>query len=512
MKARFTKDAWPAWIGVTVMAALVRAASVERLTWAPGSTGREWDVAANWSGKVGEYPDELHEEAYFYSPALQPLLDRDIWQLGRLTFGTAGWIIEQDGTNQYIMVFYATSNDYNAVYSAGSGTNTILPGLGFNVNGQNVYSAANNVLVVRRVAGPNACVFSSTTPAQDNTGIIVLDGNNSGVTQPFVVRQGTLVVAHPQALGGSSQTIYLGDGWSATNARARLFAGTNGLVISKPIEVRDYPGLVATLGCAPGVTNATFSGALTVRRATLFSGPTNATLVVSGVVSGGGSVIVSNVGLLVIGHPASSYSGGTTVLGSTLRVVTNNALGSGLVALTNGVLELRHVVISNDITAQQSVIRGFGSVAGAVRLLPGSALTPGLSVGRVTMDFLEMASNSTFVVEINGAGAGMYDSVGVMSSCTLARATLQPVLGYEPVYGDVLTLLEMIGSGQINGEFAGYPEGAEVGIPGGLKPYIFRVTYVGGTGSNDMQLICVPEACGWAVLLLGMLTTCRQWI
>lgn len=490
-------------MALACMAAWVGAANLDRLTWAPGSSGREWDVPQNWAGTSGEYPNELHEEAYFSSAALQPLLDRDIAQLGRLTFATAGWIIEQEGTNQYTITFYHTSNDYNAIYSAGSGTNIILAGVAFNVNGQNLYSAANNVLVVRRVVGPNGCVMSSTTPAQDNPGEIVLDGNNSGVTQPFVLRQGTLVVAHPNALGSSSQTLYVGDNWTATNARARLLAGTNGLTLNKPIEVRNRPGLSATLGCAAGVTSVTVSGALTLQRATTFAGPSNATLLISGAIGGPGGVVISNAGMVVVSHPGNSYTGGTTVVLSAVRVVTNHALGSGPVVLTNAVCELRgNASISNEVIAGNSVVRGDGTVAGLLWMQPGSTLAPGLSVGRITAGTLLMASNSTYVVEIAGASPGMYDSVALATSGMIVYATLQPQLQYEPAYGDVLTLIEVEGAGELSGAFAGYAEGGYVALPSGLQSYVFRVTYMGGAGSNDMQLICVPEAGGLGLVAL----------
>jgi len=489
-------------------AAVLPAANLDRLTWAPGTSGREWDYPANWSGTTGEYPDELHEEAYFYSPALQPLLDRSIAQLGRLTFATAGWIIEQEGTNQYTITFYNTSNDYNAIYSAGSGTNTVLPGAVFNVNGQNVYSAANNVLILRRLPGVNACIFSSTTATQDNTGVIVLDGNNAGVQHPFLVRQGTLYVAHPQALGASTGTVYLGDSWSVTNARARLLAGTNGIVISKPIEVRDVANLAATLGSAAGVTTAAFTGALTLRRSATVSVPAG-TLVCDGRISGNGGVMKTGAGRLVVRHPGNNYTGGTFLAAGILHIATNHALGTGPVVITNGTLELAvGVTISNLVTAYTGTVTGAGTIAAPLIAGTGGVIAPGLPLGRLSVASAILDSASVFAVQITGATSGSYDTLAVSSTSSIHSATLQPSLTYDPQYGEVFTLIDMLGTQTINGAFAGYPEGGTVGITGRfyqIKTYLFSVIYFGGPDGNDMVLTCVPEPGAATVLALLVL-------
>ncbi|MCX7846921.1 MAG: autotransporter-associated beta strand repeat-containing protein [bacterium] len=504
---------WKWLAGVVGLGALCGvSANLSRLTWDPGPSGREWDYPANWQGEPGEWPDEAREEAYFATPALQPLLDQSVPQLGRLTFATAGWVIEQEGTSLYTITFSHISNDYNAVYSAGAGTNVVLPGVAFTVNGQNIYSAANNVLIVRRFVGPNACVFSSTTPAQENTGMIVLDGNNNGVTQPFVVRQGTVVVAHPQALGSSTGTVYLGDSWTATNARVRVLAGTNGLVMTKPLEVRDVGGVTVTLGCASGITNAVLSGPITLQRGATFLADTGAVVQVNGRVSGPGALIKGGAGTLVLASPQNVYTGGTHVLAGVVRVVTNRGMGVGPVMVSNAVLELwPGVVVSNTITARSGTVRGQGIVMGPLRLEPGSRIAPGFSVGRLTAETLLMASGSIYEVELSGSGTGQYDVVELVASGTVQSATLHPVLSYEPVLGDVLTIIEVQGSGQVSGAFAGYPEGGLVMIPGGLKQHIFRVTYIGGVGSNDMQLVCVPEGgAGQATVVLGLLMVAKE--
>ncbi|QDU49052.1 golvesin C-terminal-like domain-containing protein [Gimesia panareensis] len=120
-------------------------------------------------------------------------------------------------------------------------------------------------------------------------------------------------------------------------------------------------------------------------------------------------------------------------------------------------------------------------------------LAPGNSPGQVIINGdLILNADDTLDIEVNGATAGSgFDQFVVSGTVDLGGAALNLIDGYDPVDGDVFTLIQNNGVNPVTGTFPGLPEGFEITdfLGSGLSAYI---TYVGGNG-NDVVIHMVDS-------------------
>ncbi|QDU49563.1 golvesin C-terminal-like domain-containing protein [Gimesia panareensis] len=120
-------------------------------------------------------------------------------------------------------------------------------------------------------------------------------------------------------------------------------------------------------------------------------------------------------------------------------------------------------------------------------------LAPGNSPGQVIINGdLILNADDTLDIEVNGATAGSgFDQFVVSGTVDLGGAALNLIDGYDPVDGDVFTLIQNDGANPVTGTFPGLPEGYEFTdfLGSGLSAYI---TYVGGNG-NDVVIHMVDS-------------------
>ncbi|MEQ8852748.1 hypothetical protein, partial [Gimesia sp.] len=120
-------------------------------------------------------------------------------------------------------------------------------------------------------------------------------------------------------------------------------------------------------------------------------------------------------------------------------------------------------------------------------------LAPGNSPGQVIINGdLILNADDTLDIDVNGATAGSgFDQFVVSGTVDLGGAALNLIDGYDPVDGDVFTLIQNDGAGSVTGEFPGLPEGYEFTnfLGSGLSAYL---TYVGGDG-NDVVIHMVDS-------------------
>ena len=171
----------------------------------------------------------------------------------------------------------------------------------------------------------------------------------------------------------------------------------------------------------------------------------------------------------------NTYTGGTNVTAGNLFVTntSGSGTGSGLVTVTNGVLG------------------GTGTISGAVSISSTGSLAPGIGApGKLTINnSVTFASGTTFAVDINGTTAGAsYDQLATNSAVTLGNATLAVMLGAAPVGQQVYTIIS--GASSISGTFNGLTQGATVSYSYSGTPYMFIVSYTGGTGHDVTLTAC----------------------
>jgi len=117
--------------------------------------------------------------------------------------------------------------------------------------------------------------------------------------------------------------------------------------------------------------------------------------------------------------------------------------------------------------------------------IEGGPLTPGTSPGILTCSNLLLYGPVTFSAELNGTTAGTgYDQLKVRGTVALANPALQVTPGFMPTQGNRFVILNNETANPVTGSFAGLPEGALVSS----GPLQFRISYVGGTGGNDVVL------------------------
>mgnify|MGYP000203410279 CR=1 FL=1 len=172
-------------LGALVMGAALNSAEIREFVWNPGASVR-WNSAANWTGPSGQRPDDSYDRAIFNAAAAHPQLDADVQGnvgngLGQLVFNTAGWTISNEPGGDYTIYFNSVPEfGYNALFSRGTGINTINTKIEFYGAAQNIYTASGNTLVLARgVTGSYGPVISSENPTAENTGSVRLDAASS---------------------------------------------------------------------------------------------------------------------------------------------------------------------------------------------------------------------------------------------------------------------------------------------------------------------------------------------
>ena len=121
---------------------------------------------------------------------------------------------------------------------------------------------------------------------------------------------------------------------------------------------------------------------------------------------------------------ANAFSGGLTIEQGVVRVTAASGLGSGLVTVNGGALSVE-ANLTNAVQASGSTLTGGGAVS-AVTMGQGAVLSPGVSVGTLTVDSLILLSGSTLKWELADAagvkGTG-FDSLSVTGQLDLISAS-----------------------------------------------------------------------------------------
>ena len=203
--------------------------------------------------------------------------------------------------------------------------------------------------------------------------------------------------------------------------------------------------------------------------------------------------------------------GGTGVLNVTQNIEVGN-YGAGVFTQTGGQLSVNgELQIAQNAGATGTYnLTGGRLSADVIRLgagtaafnFTGGAIAPGDSVG--TTEFygaFDQGIGGALEIEIDGPNAGQYDVLKVFGSVTLA-GDLDLFGAYKAEYLDSYVILENDGTDAITGIFAGLPEG-HVWREDTLGSMV-RITYRGGTDSNDVVVTAIPEPMTMLAVGLGI--------
>lgn len=212
---------------------------------------------------------------------------------------------------------------------------------------------------------------------------------------------------------------------------------------------------------------ATFSGAITLARNLTVTAAGDGGVDFAGTLTGGYGVTKEGDGTVVFSS-AKEYSGATTVAAGTLVV--------------NGILASSEVTVNIGATLQ-----GGGHITNGVTV--SGTLAPGNPTGTLAAGSAWFNPGGVLAVEVDGAGPGSTNPMGVAGNLNITQASLQltvPTPLNDPAY--------VIASyGSLTGTFA-----SVAGLPTG---YALNYTYNGGT-----QIAVVADFSVWAAGFGGGIT------
>ncbi len=204
-----------------------------------------------------------------------------------------------------------------------------------------------------------------------------------------------------------------------------------------------------TLGCSAQVSPTNFSGGF----------------------SGTGGLRQSTSGTQVLSGTSFPYTGTTTLTGGSVHIW--GTLTDSPVTVTGGTL-----VLANDATVGAIVLSG-----GAASTLSCDETISAMTMHGTTTS-LTIGSGSTF--QVVSRSPTLYSYVSTAAANINGATLVVDTSNFSPTVASVMVIIDNTG-GPVSGTFAGLAEGATV-VSSTNTGTTFVISYVGGTGGNDVTL------------------------
>lgn len=281
---------------------------------------------------------------------------------------------------------------------------------------------------------------------------------NNPIANPIVIADDATIYGNG-TLNNSTRTVPLSTDVITTTAgaltvrNAATAAGVTGNVFSLRLTGGGFdltqPVVVGHAGDLAGYSS----------QLEFYSDDTKADQIVSGVISGSGSIIRNAAagGGRTILTGANTYAGTTTVTRGTLLL--NNTSGSGT---STGAVSV----------ATAGVLGGTGTVAGVVTVGAGGTLAPGSSIGTLTLESEPGLGGTVFVEIDRNGGSPLADKIVFNDGATLSGTLTVTNVGLAVQSGDTFDLFD----GAVGGTFA-----TLILPPGGLVHWKTNNLVVDGT-------------------------------
>lgn len=453
-----------ALLGLLVLPPVARAATY---TWTGDGQNANWSDPANWGG-AAPADDEADVELVF--PALTAPYDSNNDRTGlhvvalavttQLAAGAYEFtgnpirlsgmaVLDNPGTGNPNLLWQIPLVLEGDVALLTSGRQTRLQaGIDLGTHTLTFDADSGDVLVSGAISGAGAVI-------KNGGSALTLGGANSygGATTG---NGGALYITSPTAFGSDA-------------AGTTFFGGSLGFN-GAPFAISEPLTFVAGAIIAYG--DHTMSGPIVLEAAvaiTTFEPTTILTL--AGPTAGAGGINKSGPGTLVLTGPEKTYLAATVVDDGDLRIDAD-------------------VICSNVRVEDGARLLGHASVAGTIDVREGGTLAPGGSPGALACGVLSMVGGASYAAEIDGPQpVSQHDRIEVEGAVTLTGPTLDVTLGYTPLVGQEIVLIDKTQSQPVNGTFAGLGEGALFQVAGTT----FGITYRGGSG-NDVVLVAGATA------------------
>ena len=362
---------------------LLSQAPAANLTWDPALTTTGSDGSGTWSTSTADWATGLADVVWNDG-------DNAIFGSG----GTAGTVTVSGLVSTGSMVF-----------NIGSGGYTVAGGT-VDLGATPTITTNANATITSSLTG------SSATLTKAGTGTLTLNGTTSGIST-INVTAGTLKTATSgtASFGNSSTAIVVSSGAAVQVA--------SGSVIQNNITFNGGSSAAAYIG------GATLSGGITLASGDTKINASN-TATISGAITGAGSLTLNGPNKLTL-TGANSYSGGTTIADGVLEVDGGSSLGTGAVSnATNLTLNTTagSLAIGNDISGAGSITKSGSGTA----TLSGSVTATGYTI--ISGGTLLVNGNKTGTAGASGslvyvAGAGsVLGGTGTIVGATAGAITL----------------------------------------------------------------------------------------
>lgn len=259
----------------------------------------------------------------------------------------------------------------------------------------------------------------------------------------------------------------------------------------------------------------TLAGTVTLLTDTMFD-PYGANVEITGPLSGQHLISASrtytpdaNKGHIIISSSANTslLPNGDYLVASDAAPITDSLPTQDIIVLVG-----ETVIVNGQrgkvIVSPNGKLKGSGTV-GSVSLLDTATLSPGQSPGCINTGNLTFVSGSAYEFELGGTTACTgYDQTLVTGTVTLGNGSLSTILygGFKPSAGQTYTIISNDGNDAISGTFNGLVEGATFTVSG----YVFKISYVGGTGNDvvlTVQSVPAVPSTGFAIITTNPLAT-----
>jgi len=318
------------------------------------------------------------------------------------------------------------------------------------------------------------------TVGSDNTNTtfsgLIQNGVGGGALSLLKSGTGTLILTNTNTFTGSNS---VATDSTQVAGSTQAFGVNSAVTVTGALQLAGFSNTIGSLAGAGTVENANATAAI------LTVGTNNTNTTFSGLLqdgTGGGALalIKNGTGTQVISGP-NTFSGATVINGGIL--LANNTTGSALG--------------TSNVMVNGGTFGGTGSITNAVELA-GGTLSPGASIGTLTVGSVSASAPSFLSIEFDPTGAGTIDLLNVTGTGAGAFNLSNITLNFSQTAAGSLS-----GPAYI---FASYANpGARVGTfanPVDPSPsgYFLDYAYLG----NNIAIVAVPEPSTLALLTLAV--------
>lgn len=196
--------------------------------------------------------------------------------------------------------------------------------------------------------------------------------------------------------------------------------------------------------------NGSLVGNVTNNSAFIFANPFAQTF--AGVISGSGALTKSGAGRLTLSG-ANTYTGKTTISAGTLALVDASALSSSMIVeiSAGAILDVTGRTDRRFVVGNARTLVGGGNVLGSLEALAGSTISPGASIGTLTVSE-DISLAGVVLLELNRTNAQNGDRLVVAGSITASGVLVVTNTGPALQAGDTFQLFSqpVIGFASVN--------------------------------------------------------------